>query len=94
MAGIFPGIEELDIHELTGLGQTSVSANLGLIALVKENITAQRNLLPAISECLSDFKFKMMDIGTSSLTVLILVEAEQTPQAVNKLHDLLFAQSV
>jgi aspartate kinase len=63
-----------------------------IVCLVGENIRGQSGIAARIFSAISDINVRMISQGASEINVTFVIEEDDVPEAVRRLHDSLFAE--
>lgn len=75
------------ISDLSQIAEVQVEENLALISLIGNNINHTAGLGKQIFEAISDINVRMICLGASKHNFCFLVNEEQGPEAVRRLHE-------
>ena len=78
------------IVDLSQLGVVSVERNRGIVALVGAGLGADSDAMARALAALSGMKLHMLSLSASGINLTMLVDADQVPQAMRRLHSAFF----
>jgi aspartate kinase len=79
-------------EELSAFAEVSVDPNQAIVCLVGENIRDTPGIAARVFTALGDINVRMISQGASSLNLGVVIAAEDTADAVDRLHREFFAK--
>jgi aspartate kinase len=77
-------------HQLDELGNVTVAQGKASLCLVGKGLRGRAGVADRIFKPLSDMKIYMVSFGASDLNLTLLIDEEQVPRALNRLHKEFF----
>jgi aspartate kinase len=78
--------------ELAQMADVKYEGRKAIVCLVGENIRGQSGIAARIFSAISDINVRMISQGASEINVTFVIEEDDVPEAVRRLHDSLFAE--
>lgn len=76
---------------LQALGDVKYEGRKAIVCLVGENIRETPGIAGKVFSALSDINIRMISQGASEINLTFVIEEDEVPKAVRKLHDMFFA---
>lgn len=76
---------------LQALGDVKYEGRKAIVCLVGENIRETPGIAGKVFSALSDINIRMISQGASEINLTFVIEEDEVPKAVGKLHDMFFA---
>jgi aspartate kinase len=77
--------------DLQKLGDVKYEGRKAIVCLVGENIRETPGIAGKVFSAVSDINVRMISQGASEINLTFVIEEEEVPKAVRKLHDIFFA---
>ena len=81
------------VVDLSQLGDVSVERNRGIVAIVGAALSDSSDAMSRALAALRDLRVHMLSLSASGINLTVIVDGEQVPVALNRLHDAFFRES-
>ena len=78
------------LGDLRGLGDVSIERNRGIVSIVGNGLSDGGTAMATALAAIGDLRVHMLSLSSSGINLTVVVDGEQVPPAMRRLHDAFF----